>query len=481
MVWFTRPWCMLVVLTVMPRSAYQRAPVSRRRSVHSADTLSAVAAKPSQEQRLVSAMIELCAQVGYHEISVAQVSATAGVSSATFYQRFEGKEDCLIAAFRAARARVFRHIDPVAADSNWLSAARQSLDGLFAGLEADPDAGRLLFVEALAGGRRMRTERERALAEQEQLVGDFLESRPAGTDTLDIPVAAIEGARRYIVSRHLRTHSEDRLPSLKEDWLAWMGSYARPAEKSLWSTRSEALLPAPSAARAHVSNGSRAQRTRLPRGRHGLPPTVVARSQLTRIIAGTAEVMMAKGYSDATVADIVAAAGVSRDVFYEHFSDKKAAFLEAQQFRTQEIVDICATAYFGEDDWPRRVWSALDAWLNLMAENPAIAHLRMVECYAVGAAAIRVTEAVMSAATIFLEEGFSYEGRAPKAPRLVLEAITGAILELVHHDVARGRTAELPLRLPQLAYIVLAPFVGADEAIRLVTEIRSANDGEPRT
>jgi len=474
---------MLAVLTVMPRSAYQRAPASRRRAAHSADTLSAIAAKPTQEQRLVSAMIELCARVGYHEISVAQVSATAGVSSATFYQRFESKEDCLIAAFRAARARVFRHIEPVPAVSDWSAAARQSLDGLFAGLEADPDAGRLLFVEALAGGRRMRSERERALAEQERLVEDFLDSRPAGTDTLDIPVAAIEGARRYIVSRHLRTQSEDRLRPLKEDWLTWMGSYARPAESPPWSTGPEALLPAPAGARAQLSDGSRAaQRTRLPRGRHGLPPTVVARSQLTRIIAGTAEVMMAKGYSDATVSDIVAAAGVSRDVFYEHFSDKKTAFLEAQQFRTQEIVDVCATAYFSATDWPHRVWSALGAWLKLIAEHPAIAHLRLVECYAVGAAAIRVTEEIMSAATIFLEEGFSYEGSSPKAPRLVSEAITGAILELVHHDIAGGRTAELPQRLPQLTYIVLAPFVEADEAIRLVSEIRGgAHEGAPGT
>ena len=472
---------MLVIPTVMPRSAYQRVPVRRRRSGHPLDTLSTITAKPTQKQRLVSAMIELCARVGYHEISVAQVSATAGVSSATFYQQFESKEDCLIAAFRAARARVYRRIDPVAEGSDWSTAARQSLDGLFAGLEAEPDAGRLLFVEALAGGRGMRSERERALAEQERLVGDFLESRPAGTDTLDIPVTAIEGARRYIVSRYLRTQSEDRLPSLKEDWLTWMSSYARPAAQPLWSTRPGALLPAPAGSRAPLSNGSRRELTRLPRGRHGLPPTVVARSQLTRIIAGTAEVMMAKGYADATVADIVAAAGVSRDVFYEHFSDKKAAFLEAQQFGTQETIDICATAFFGEADWARRVWSALGVWLKLMAEHPAFTHLRIVECYAVGAAAIRGTEEIMRAATIFVEEGFSYEGNAPKAPRLASEAITGAILELVHHDVARGRTAELPQRLPQLTYIVLAPFVGADEAIRLVTEIRTANDRAPRT
>ena len=55
---------------------------------------------------------------------------------------------------------------------------------------------------------------------------------------------------------------------------------------------------------------------------------------------------MAKGYANATVADIVARAGVARDVFYEHFTDKEHAFLEAQQHPVQHIVDTCASAYF---------------------------------------------------------------------------------------------------------------------------------------
>ena len=38
------------------------------------------------------------------------------------------------------------------------------------------------------------------------------------------------------------------------------------------------------------------------RGRHGLPASVVARSQRTRILRGTAEVMLDKGYANATVA-----------------------------------------------------------------------------------------------------------------------------------------------------------------------------------
>jgi len=423
-------------------------------------------------------MIELCARVGYQSVSVAEVSSRAGVSSATFYEQFDGKEACLLAAFRAARARVYRQMDREVASESWSDAAREALEGLFAGLQADPVAGRLLFVESLAGGEQMREARERALAEQEQRVEDFLSSRPEGAETLDIPVVALEGARRYIVSRHLRTHSEDLLPSRVDELLSWMSCYAIPAGEERWSTGPAALLPTPTPTPASAS--ASAQSTlpsgdtdgppeRLPRGRHGLAPSVVARSQRNRLIAGTAEVMAAKGFANATVADIVSAAGVSRDVFYDHFADKQNAFLEAQQFATQAILNTCAAAYFSVDDWPERVWRALDAMLTLIAEHPAIAHLRLVEGYAAGEAAIRSIEEFVRAATIFLEEGFTYREENRALPRLCTQAISGAVLEVLSRKVARGESAELPRYLPQLTYISLAPFMGHEQAVDAVT------------
>jgi AcrR family transcriptional regulator len=423
--------------------------------------------KRTQRERLVDAMIELSAQAGYQSVSIAQVSSHAGVSSATFYEQFDGKEDCLLAAYRAARTRVFGHIQPVAASSGWLDAARVTISGLLDALQSDPDAGRLVFVEALAGGPRMREERERVLGGFEKRIQDFLDSTPEEGDTLDIPVAALEGARRSIVSRHLRTHSEDRLPLLVEDMLAWMGAYAIPAGGARWSTGPHALLPPAPAQEPAPALDDRGP-ARLPRGRHGLPAGVVARSQRGRIIHGTAEVMMSKGYANATVADIVAAAGISRDVFYEHFTSKQHAFMEAQQYATQHIFDTCAAAYFTAEDWPERVWNALRALIGLIASNPAISHLRVVECYAAGAAAIRSTDEILRAAAIFLEEGYSYRPESHGLPRLCSQAITGAIFEIVYRHVARGDAAALPRHLPQFTYIALAPFTGPEEAIRLV-------------
>ncbi|HEY1451293.1 MAG TPA: TetR/AcrR family transcriptional regulator, partial [Solirubrobacteraceae bacterium] len=213
----------------------------------------------------------------------------------------------------------------------------------------------------------------------------------------------------------------------------------------------------------------------LPRGRHGLPPSVVARSQRTRIVAGTAEVMAAKGYANVTVADIVAAAGISREVFYEHFTDKQNAFMETQQFATQAILNTCAEAYFSATEWPERVWRALGALLKLIAEHPAIAQVRLIESYAAGEPAVRSIEEFVRAASIFLEEGFTYRGEESALPRLATQSIIGAVLELISRNVASGENDELPRYLPQLTYIALAPFLGHEEAIRSVTQASSAS------
>ncbi len=427
-------------------------------------------------------MIELSARAGYQAVSIAQVSSRAGVSSATFYEQFEGKEDCLVAAYRAVAERMLGQMEPVAtdmvaSDSDWSQAARGALGRLLSAVQRDPDGGRVLYIESMAGGPRMLEERRRVLGEFEQRAQDFLDSTPLTGNTLDLPATALVGATRAIVSRHLRTDAEDELPALADDLITWLEAYAVPAGQARWSTGPQALLTAKRAQPSSVSGAQAHAAQRLPRGRHGLPAGVVARSQRTRIIYGTAEVMMAKGYANATVTDIVAAAGVARDVFYEHFTDKHHAFLEAQQHPTQHILDTCAAAYFAAEHWPERVWHGLRTLIELIAENQAISYLRLVECYAAGPEAIRRAEEITRSFTIFLEEGYRYRPQAQGLPRLCSQAVAGAIFEVVRRHIARGESAVLVRQLPQLTYIAIAPFTGAGEAIRLVEQLSARHLG----
>ncbi len=200
------------------------------------------------------------------------------------------------------------------------------------------------------------------------------------------------------------------------------------------------------------------------------------RNQRARILQATAAVTMGKGYANTTVAEIVAEAGVAKEAFYRHFSDKEEAFLAAQEAPGQQILDALVRAYFSADEWPERVWRALRTLLAAIAANPVMAHLRLVECYAAGAMAAQRGEEVTRSFTIFLEEGYRARPQAAALPGLVPQAIAGGIFEIVQRDVAARRTLELPRRLPQLTYIAIAPFLGPAEAI---ARVRALSEAQP--
>ena len=218
---------------------------------------------------------------------------------------------------------------PVSANGNWQEESRTVVQGLLGALEAGPDAGRLLLVEALAGGSRVRAERDQVLAMFEGRAQEIIEALGRRTEGPRPPGGVLLGGVRSIVSEAFAPTRGPML-ALVDDMLAWLESYGVPAGEQGWSSGPHALLPTRVAEQWLAAATPALPLEKLPRGRHRLPAAAVDRSQRTRIIHGTSEVVVAKGYAAATVADIVAAAGISRDVFYEHFSNKHEAFLAAQ-------------------------------------------------------------------------------------------------------------------------------------------------------
>jgi hypothetical protein len=127
------------------------------------------------------------------------------------------------------------------------------------------------------------------------------------------------------------------------------------------------------------------------------------------------------------------------------------------------------------------MWRHLETLLELIVANPPISHLRLVECYAAGREAIRRAAEITRSFTLFLEEGYHFREQAAALPRLCLQAIAGAMFEIIQRQVAAGELATLGSYLPQLTYIAIAPFTGAQEAIALVEEMKArAADGSRR-
>lgn len=113
----------------------------------------------NQRERLIAAMVEVCAERGYAEATVERVAKRAGISSATFYKQFADKQDCLLAAHRQLLGRLLEVLDRAGEEAE-AQADREGVEGearaaLAAALgifAADPPSARLLTVEVLATG-----------------------------------------------------------------------------------------------------------------------------------------------------------------------------------------------------------------------------------------------------------------------------------------------------------------------------------------
>lgn len=219
----------------------------------------------------------------------------------------------------------------------------------------------------------------------------------------------------------------------------------------------------------------------LPSGRHGLPRSFVESNQRQRILRAVVEVASGTGYGGLTVRDVIERAGVSRRTFYEHFENKEQAFLAAYDLVVSRLaVEVQASSTRGQS-WSEKIGLGLATFLDRLAGDPALAHLCVVEVLAAGPPALAGRAAAMDAFRVFLEPGVQDAPEGLPVPALAAETVIGGAYEVVYSLVLEGRTAELPILLPDLLEIVLLPFVGAHAAAAEAAALRERQTPETTT
>ncbi len=191
----------------------------------------------------------------------------------------------------------------------------------------------------------------------------------------------------------------------------------------------------------------------LPRGRHRLSREEVLRSQRGRLFRAVAEAVAQKGFVHVTVADILARAGVSRETFYEQFSDKEDCFIDALEDGTRSLLQILSAAADRADGDPvDKLEEVLKAFLNTLASEPAFAKAFMIDSYGAGASATARRLELQQQFVELIREIFNAQGEA--VDRFACEALVAAASSLATARIGRGRIGELPaLREPLVALV----------------------------
>jgi AcrR family transcriptional regulator len=214
--------------------------------------------------------------------------------------------------------------------------------------------------------------------------------------------------------------------------------------------------------------GQKRERWRPPRGRHRLPPEVIARSQRERLLEAAIRVVAEKGYAATTVADLTREAGISRTTFYAMFEDKEGCFLAAYDGIIDALVRRVTVAYEAEEGWPNRARAGLAELLDALAEEPAIARLALVEVGAAGPAAQRRYRAALQRLTPFFDEGRDFAPGGRNLPANTSRMAIGAVAGLISDEVIEGRAEYLPDLLSEVLFATLMPYIGPAAATREV-------------
>jgi AcrR family transcriptional regulator len=154
----------------------------------------------AQRERLTAGMAHVVAEVGYEETTVERVLVESGISRRTFYELFDDREDCFLAAYDEAMQRVLRVVTDAYLDGDMPERRiEQALEAFLEFLATEPELARMCVVEVFAAGSRARERRAAVMERLAQLVQHAL-GELRGDDKLDrLSAQALIGAVHELI------------------------------------------------------------------------------------------------------------------------------------------------------------------------------------------------------------------------------------------------------------------------------------------
>jgi len=411
-------------------------------------------------------MITAANRDGYAGASVSAVIGEAGVSRPTFYEYFDDREACFLAAIAEAHDQLIAALRPAVVQGRPERALQESIRALLQFAIAQPATARFLTNESMAGGPAALDARDRSILEIEQIVQQRYDDLAPGQAIPDFSSRMlIGGVYRLLAVRTRR--GDPSLSGLLEDLQSWISSYEVRAEEHRWRALAPSRPPAPS---PFLPDAPLRAPPPLPPGRPRIPPEQVADNHRRRVLFAAALLAERAGYGATTVADICKQAGIDPRAFYAMFTDKQEAFMAVHELGFQDLMAVTAGAFFAGASWPQRIWEAGRAFTQFLETNPTIAHVGFVEAHAVGPGAVQRVEDSHVAFTVFLQEGFQFAQPSTPPSRLALEAIITTIFEIVYAQARASKDPQLSGLLPHLTFLALAPFLDPKRANEFIDQ-----------
>src|SRR5580700_2922926 len=149
-------------------------------------------------------------------------------------------------------------------------------------------------------------------------------------------------------------------------------------------------------------------------------------TQRERLLAAIVAVSYQHGYEDATIARVIAHAGVSRPSFYGHFANKQACFIAA----LADVEDDVLTAVHRSiEQQPQQLASAtaITALVAFAQAHPERARFVMNEAIVAGGEALDARDRGIGKIARLIDDAYQRLSQLALVPALPSEILVGAI------------------------------------------------------
>ena len=175
----------------------------------------------NQRERLIAGLATAVAEHGYQATTITHITKEAKVSRRVFYENFEGKEECFLAAFEV----VAGHIRELAAEAvasldDWPRQAIAASRAVLVFLASEPDLARLCLVESQGASPAVAARFHEAVPLLEQGRGERERGRELPPSTEESTIGALIMLASRKVAAGEAEQLEDLLPDFAEFILA---------------------------------------------------------------------------------------------------------------------------------------------------------------------------------------------------------------------------------------------------------------------
>lgn len=404
----------------------------------------------NQTARLVKAMTEMVAENGYDSVKVREVVKLAGVSSKTFYRLFESKEDCFLRTheiiIRQARAGLLESQSEVA---EWRERPRLIYAAFARALESDGPAAHLALIGAYSDGPAALEQAQRA---EETFAAMLAASFARAPDGVVVPPMVVEGMLagigRVARGRLLVDRGREMVGS-EAEMMAWAMCF--PAE----------VAGALAGLDLGVLSGHAVIAPLI------VPSTASPEGDRATILAAVGKLVAGDGYKygDLTIPRIRAGAGVSRRIFDGHFGDVEECFLAALGERAAEAVALAARAQISGSTWAGGVYRAINSFCIQIAGDPLLARVCFQDDFPSSSKGSLARLRLVTSVRDQIRDSAPPDNRTTP---FSVEASAGAVWAIFHRHVLRDWVLHRPEISATLAYMALAPSIGAEATVAAI-------------